>query len=157
MCFGECGSTLYVGLQHAVPPTNTNSSRYFSRLKQVYNTQTFTSTEHHISSLQLHLWDQLVLDVHFCCLTKTRNSCDFLIINIIRECGSTLYVGLQHAVALTNTKFKPLLEWVCCTQTLTSTEHHISSLYSHFLVKLSSGSPSLPPTKKGNSCSSSSK
>ena len=27
----------------------------------------------------------------------------------IRECGSTLYVGLQHAIPPTNTKFKPLL------------------------------------------------
>ena len=27
----------------------------------------------------------------------------------IKECSSTLYVGLQHAVPPTNTKFKPLL------------------------------------------------
>ena len=36
---------------------------------------------------------------------KTFISCDLFII----ECGSTLYVGLAHAVPPTNTKFKPLL------------------------------------------------
>ena len=46
----------------------------------------------------------------FRCPTKTGNSCDFFIINIIiRECGSTLYVGLARAVPPTvpptNTNF----------------------------------------------------
>ena len=64
----------------------------------------------------------------------------------IRECSSTLYVRLQHQVPPTNTKFKHLL---LLTQagipytTLTSTEHHISSLHSLFWVQLSSGCPFL--------------
>ena len=65
----------------------------------------------------------------------------------IRECGSTLYVGLQHVVPPTNTKLKPLLLPTQVTQTLTSTEHHISSLRSHFWVQLSTVSPFLPTNK----------
>ena len=52
------GRTLYVRLQHVVPPTNTKFKPLFSRLKRVYHTQTFTSTEHHISSLHSHFWFQ---------------------------------------------------------------------------------------------------
>ena len=37
--------TSYVGLRHAVHPLIQNSSRYISRLKWVYSTQTLTSTE----------------------------------------------------------------------------------------------------------------
>ena len=51
-------ATLYVGLEHADPLIQ-NSSRYFSRLKWTYSTQTLTSTEHHISSLHLHFWVEL--------------------------------------------------------------------------------------------------
>ena len=47
----------------------------------------------------------------------------------IRECGSTLYVGLQHAVPPTNTKFKPLLLPTQAGICYTSTKHHISSLH----------------------------
>ena len=68
----------------------------------------------------------------------------------IREYSITLYVGLAHAFPPTNTKFKPLLlptQWVCHTQALTSTEHHISSLQSHFRGQLSAGSSFLPPDK----------
>ena len=39
------------------------------------------------------------------------------------------------------------LKRICHTQTLTSTEHHISSLHSHFCVYLSAESPFLPPDK----------
>ena len=35
------------------------------------------------------------------------NSCNFFI--ILRECGSTLYIGLQHVVPPTSTKFELLL------------------------------------------------
>ena len=54
--YQRVGSTLYVGLQHVVPPIIQNSSLYFSRLKRVCRTQTLTSTEHHISSLHSHFW-----------------------------------------------------------------------------------------------------
>ena len=40
-------------------PLIQTSSRYFSRLKRVCRTQTFTSTERHISSPHSHLWVQL--------------------------------------------------------------------------------------------------
>ena len=58
---------------------------------------------------------------------------------LIRECGSTPYVGLAHAVPPTNTKFKPLLLPTQAGVPYTSTEHHISSL-SHLWVQLSTGS-----------------
>ena len=75
--------------------------------------------------------------------TKTRNSCVF----IIRECCSILYVGLQHVVPPTNTKIKPLLfPTQAGTQTLISTEHHISS---HRWVHLSARSPFLLRDKIG--------
>ena len=77
----------------------------------------------------------------------------------IREYTITLYVGLAHAFPPTNTKFRPLLlptQWVCHTQALTSTEHHISSLQSHFRGQLSAGVLFCRPTKTGNSCGSSS-
>ena len=75
-----------------------------------------------------------------------------IVINIyIREWYRTLYVGLQHAIPPTNTKFKPLFlltqAGMPYAQTFRSTEHHILSLYSHFLVQLSADSPFLPPDK----------
>ena len=62
----------------------------------------------------------------------------------------TLYVGLAHAVPPTNTKFKPLLfptQAGMPYATLTSTEHHISSLHSRFWGQLSAASPLLQPDK----------
>ena len=69
---------------------------------------------------------------------------------LLKMCSSTLYVGLQHAVPPTNTKFKPLLHPTPAglRYTNTSREHHISNLHSHFWVYLSGGSPLLPPDKK---------
>ena len=84
------------------------SSHYFSQLKQVCCSQTFTSTKHHITSLYSHFCVQLALKVHFCRPTKKWKFLRFFVV-IIGECGSTLYVGLAHAVLLTDTKFKPLL------------------------------------------------
>ena len=68
-----CGhsSTLYVGLQHVVSLTNVNSSRYFSRLKWVYPTQTSTSTKHCTSSLHSHRSSEVV-EFRFYRPTKTR-------------------------------------------------------------------------------------
>ena len=89
------------------------------------------------------------MEVHFCRQTKTLNYCDFFIINIIiiiRECGNIFYVGLQNVVPPTiqnSRRFFSRLKQVYLTQTLISTEHHISSLHSHFCVKRSGGSPLL--------------
>ena len=43
---------------------------------------------------------------------------------IIGECGSTLYVGLAHAVPPTNTKFKPLLLPTPAGMPYTNTHKH---------------------------------
>ena len=107
------------------PPIQ-NSSRYFSRLKWVYRTQTLTSIEHHISSLHSHFWVQLSARSPFLPPTKTGNSCD-LVITIIRKCGSDIYVRLQHAVPPTqhnSSRYFSRLNRVCRTQTLSSTEHN---------------------------------
>ena len=79
----DCGSTLYVGLQHAVPPTNTKFKHYFSRLKRVCRTQTLTSTEHHISSQHSHFRVQLSAGSPFLLSDKNRKFLRFFIINII--------------------------------------------------------------------------
>ena len=76
--------------------------------------------------------------------------CPMQYLCIYRRVRYSLYVGLAHAVPPTNTKFKPLLlltQTGCRTQTLTSTEHHISSLHLHFWVQPSSGSAFPQPDK----------
>ena len=50
---------------------------------------------------------------------------------IIREYGSTLYVGLARAVPPTNTNFQPLLLPTQAGMPYISTEHHSPSLHSH--------------------------
>ena len=100
-------------------PLIQTSSRYFSRLKRVCHTQTLTSTECHISSLHSHLWVQLSAGNAIPQPDKNDKFLRFFII-IIREYGSTLYVGLVRAVPPANTKFQPLLlptQRVCRTQT----------------------------------------
>ena len=76
---------------------------------------------------------------------KTGNSCDFFIIIIIRECGSTLYVGkcgitlyvgLQHAVPPTNTTFKPLLLPTQAGIQYTNTHKHRTSYFKSTLTFL---------------------
>ena len=62
-----------------------------------------------------------------------------------------LCIGLAHAVPPNNTKFKPLLfptKFAMSTQTLTNTEHHISSLLFHLWVQLSSESAFRQSEKK---------
>ena len=81
----EYGSTLYVGLAHAVPPTYTNIQPFFSPLKQVCLTQALTSTEHHISNLLTHLWVQLSDGSAFPQPDKNGKILQFFI--IIRECS----------------------------------------------------------------------
>ena len=53
---------------------------------------------HHFSGVQL------LAEINFWCPLKIVNSCDLFI--IIREYGSTLYVGLARAVSPTNTNFQ---------------------------------------------------
>ena len=74
----ECGSTPYVGLAHAVPPTNT---KFKPLLLPTQAGVPYTSTEHHISSLS-HLWVQLSTDVNFWRALITDISCDLFIIII---------------------------------------------------------------------------
>ena len=99
----ECGSTLYVGLARAVPPTNTNFRLTFllARFEEaLYEDLPVESIKfevyHHFSGLSFKA------EVNFWRPTKTVISCDFF----IRECGSTLYVWLACAVSHTNTKFR---------------------------------------------------
>ena len=98
----ECDSTLYVELQYALIQ---NSSRYFSRLKWAYHKQTLTSTDDHISCLISHLWVQLSARIPFLLPDKNRKFLRFFIINI-RECSSTLCVGMAHPALPTNTHFQ---------------------------------------------------
>ena len=52
-------------------------------------------------------WPLILSGSQFLAPVKTFNSCDlFIIIIIIREYGSTLYVGLARAVSPTNTNFQ---------------------------------------------------
>ena len=88
-------------------PLIQNSSRYFSRLKRVCRTQTLTSTEGHISSLHSRILGQLSRGSPFVQPDKNQQFLWFFI--ILREYGSTLYVGLAHTFTPTNTKFQPLL------------------------------------------------
>ena len=122
------------------------SIRYFSQLKRVCRTQELTSTERHILSLHSHLWVQLSTASAFPQPVKKDKFLRFFNL-IIREYGSTLYVGLARAVPPTNTNFQPLhllIQALCHT----STERHISSLYSHLWVQLSVGSAFPQPVKK---------
>ena len=64
-----------------------------------------TCIEHQIWSLPSLFWPQFYSWCQF--LAPAKNCC-FLRF-FMRECGSTLYIGLQHAVLPTNTKLKPLL------------------------------------------------
>ena len=54
----------------------------------------------------------------------------------IRECGSTLYVGLQHAIPPTNTKFKPLLLWTQLGVQYTNIHKHRTSYSTYMLTFL---------------------
>ena len=124
-------------------PLIQNSRRYISRFKWVCCTQTLTSTEHHISSLHSHLWVQLSAGSTF--PQPNKNVIFLRFFNIIGECGSTLYVGLAHAVPPTSTKFKLLLLLTQVGMPYTNTHKH--RLHSHVWVRLCSGSPFLPPDK----------
>ena len=109
-------------------------------------------SKHHWTSLSKKEPSPFTKTPCFICLLSQHN---LIIVKNIREGGSTLYVGLQHAVPPTNTKFNPLLlptqAGIPYTKSLISTEHHISSLHSHFWVQLSSGSIFLQTNKNGNS------
>ena len=57
----------------------------------------------------------------------------------IREYGSTLYVGLQHAVLPTNTKFKPLILPTQTGMLNTNTHKHRTSYFKSTLTFLGPG------------------
>ena len=122
----EYGSTLYVGLGHVFPPTNTKFKPLLLPTQTGMPYTKLTSTEHHISSLHSHLWVQLCAGSAFPQPDKNDKFLRFFII-IIRECGSTLYVGLAHAVPPTNTKFKALLLPTQAGIPYTNTHKHITS------------------------------
>ena len=147
----DCGSTLYVGLQHAVPPTYT---KFKPLLLPTQAGIPYTNAHKHrnyISSLHSHFWVQLNGGSPYLPPDKKRKFLRFFIINIIiRECSSTLYVGLQHAVLPTNTKFKLLFLPTQVGMPYTNTHKHrtlYSSLHSHSWVQLSTGSSFLLPNK----------
>ena len=52
----------------------------------------------------------------------------------IGECGSTLYVGLAHAVPPTNTKFQPLLLPTQAGMPYTNTDKHRTSYFKSTLT-----------------------
>ena len=112
-------------------PLIQNSSRYFSRLKRVCRTQTLTSTEHHISSQYSRFWGQLSAGSPFVQPDKNRK---FLRFFIIREYGSTLYVGLARAVPPTNTNFQPLLLPTQAGMPYTNTHKHRTSYFKSTLT-----------------------
>ena len=89
-------------------------------------------------------------EVSFWRLLKTSFSCNLFI--IIRKCSSTLYVGLQHAVPPTNTKFKTVLHPTLAGMPYTNIHKHRTSLHSHFWVQLSARNPFLPPDKNRKFC-----
>ena len=103
-----CGSTLYVGLQHAVLPTK---SKCRPLLLPTQTGITYTNTHKHRISYFKSTLTFLGPAKCWKCLSAARkkpgNSSDFYnIIVIIRECGSTLYVGLAHTAPHTNTTFR---------------------------------------------------
>ena len=83
-------------------PLIQNSSRYFSRLKRVFRTQTFTSREYHFSSQLSRFSGQLRAGSPFVQPDKNRIFLRFF----IGDCASTLYVGLARKATPTNTKFR---------------------------------------------------
>ena len=81
----ECSSTLYVGLEHVVPPTNTKIKPLF--LPTQAGTPYKNTNKHRISyfkSALTFLGPVKRWDVHYCRPTKMGNCCNFF----------TLYVGL---------------------------------------------------------------
>ena len=103
-------------------------SHYFSRLKRVCHTQTLTSTERHISSLHSHLWVQLSNGSASPQPDKNDKFFRFFFI-IIKEYGSTLYVGLAHAVPPTYTNIQPFLLPTQAGMSYTSTHKHRTSYF----------------------------
>ena len=69
----------------------------------------------------------------------------------IRECSSTLHVGLANTASPTNTKFKPLLLLTQAGIPYTNSYKHRTSYFKStltFLGLANGGSPFLPPDKK---------
>ena len=81
---------------------------------------------HHFSGLCF------IVKVNFWRPTKTIVSCD----KYITGCGSTLYVGLAHAVPPTNTKFKQLILPTQMGMLYTNTRKHRTSYFKSTLTFL---------------------
>ena len=120
---GECGSTFYVGLQHAVPPSNT---KFKPLLLPSQAGMPFTNTHKHRT---LYFKSTLTFLGPAKCwksISSKRQNWEILafFIMIIKDCGSTLYVGLARVVPPTNTKFKPLLLLIQAGITYPNTHKH---------------------------------
>ena len=100
----ECGSTLYVRLQHAVPPTNTKLKPLLlpSQAGMLY-----TNTHKHRTSYFKPTLSFLGPAKCWRPSLPPDKIGKFLLFFIkIRECGSTLYVGLAHTAPPINTNFR---------------------------------------------------
>ena len=102
----ECGRILYLGLQHAVPPTNTKFKLLLLPSQLGMPFTNVHKQEYHISSAHSHFWSQLSTRSPFLPPNKNQKFLLFFIINIIRECGNTFCVGLAHTAPPTNTNFR---------------------------------------------------
>ena len=130
----KCGSTLYVGLQHAVPPTNTKVKPLLLptqmgipyRNTHKHRTSYFKSTRIFLGPAKRGKT-----------ISATRQKTEIL---HIRECCSSLRVGLQHAVPPTNTKLKQLLLPTQAGMPYTNTYKHRTSYFKSTLTFLG------PPT-----------
>ena len=125
----EYGSTLYVGLARAVPPTIINFQPLL--LPTQAGMPSLTSTECHTSSLHSHLRVQLSAGSAFPQPDKNDKFLQFL---IIKEYGSTLYVGLARAVPPTNTNFQQLLLPTQTGMPYTNTHKHRTSYFKSTLT-----------------------
>ena len=92
----ECGSTLAVGIQHAVPPINTKFKRL---LIPSQAGMPFTNTHKHRTSDFKSTHTCVGPTKYSKSISAARQKQEILAnssLSIIRECGSTLYIGLAH-------------------------------------------------------------
>ena len=105
--YQRVGSTLYVGLQHAVPPTNT---KFQPLLLPTQAGMPYTNTHKHRTSYFKSTLTFLGPAKRWKSISADRQNWECLrfiiMIIIIRECGSTLYVGLARTAPPTNTNFR---------------------------------------------------
>ena len=145
---GECGSTLYSWLAHAVPPTNTKLKPLLLPTRTYTNTHK-RRTSHFKSTVTFlgpaKLWK---------CLSAAPQKPEILSISSSSiSSESTVALSMQgwhrrfHPLIQNSSRYFSRHKRVCHTQTLTSTEHHISSIHLHFWVQLSYGRAFPQPNK----------